>query len=118
MYRERPAETEQEHIEDLIHLYIDGAFDRRELLKRVADYIGFYCGCNCQQWDLKSWRKRALRRPYRRLTPGFRKTMKMLRWVLWVDYGSEVGNPPELFRETRFETRRVRSLWSSMRTAG
>src|SRR5215813_2784921 len=40
MYRERAAETNQEHIEDLIHLYIDGAFDRRELLKRVAVYTG------------------------------------------------------------------------------
>ena len=40
MYRERPAENEQEHIEDLVHLYIDGAFDRRELLKRVAVYTG------------------------------------------------------------------------------
>ena len=40
MYRERPAETDQEQIEDLIHLYIDGAFDRRELLKRVAIYTG------------------------------------------------------------------------------
>jgi len=40
MYRESPAENDQEHIEDLIHLYIDGAFDRRELLKRVAIYTG------------------------------------------------------------------------------
>jgi carboxymethylenebutenolidase len=40
MYRERPAETNEEHVEDLIHLYIDGAFDRRELLKRVAIYTG------------------------------------------------------------------------------
>ena len=40
MFRERPAETDQERIEDLIHIYIDGAFDRRELLKRIARYTG------------------------------------------------------------------------------
>ena len=40
MYREREAETDQEQIEDLVHLYIDVAFDRRELLKRVAFYTG------------------------------------------------------------------------------
>jgi len=40
VYRERPAETVREQIEDLVHLYIDGAFDRRELLKRVAVYTG------------------------------------------------------------------------------
>ena len=36
MYRERPAENDQEHIEDLIHLYIDGAFDRQ-----FADALDF-----------------------------------------------------------------------------
>src|SRR5262245_17628163 len=40
MYRDRPPENDQERIEDLIHLYIDGAFDRRELLQRVAIYTG------------------------------------------------------------------------------
>ena len=40
MYRDRPAENDQEHVEDLIHLYIDGAFDRRELLRRVATFTG------------------------------------------------------------------------------
>ena len=40
MYRDGPPENDKERIEDLIHLYIDGAFDRRELLKRVAVYTG------------------------------------------------------------------------------
>ena len=28
------------HIEELAHLYVDGAFDRRELLRRVARVTG------------------------------------------------------------------------------
>src|ERR1700716_4056489 len=31
---------ERSHIEELAHLYVDGAFDRRELLKRVARVTG------------------------------------------------------------------------------
>ena len=31
---------ERSHIEELAHLYVDGAFDRRELIKRVARVTG------------------------------------------------------------------------------
>src|SRR5436309_1798 len=30
----------QDPIEDLVHLYVDGAFNRRELIRRVAGYTG------------------------------------------------------------------------------
>src|SRR5262245_28036350 len=34
------TKDDRSHIEELAHLYVDGAFDRRELLKRVARVTG------------------------------------------------------------------------------
>src|SRR5437870_91030 len=33
-------EENQDPIESLVHLYVDGAFNRRELIRRVAGYTG------------------------------------------------------------------------------
>lgn len=62
MYRERPAETDKEHIEDLIHLYVDGALDRRELLTRIAAYTELTC-CPAREAPSRSKRPRPQRRP-------------------------------------------------------
>ncbi len=40
MYKDGPPSNDQERIESLVHLHIDGALNRRELLKRVAKVTG------------------------------------------------------------------------------
>jgi carboxymethylenebutenolidase len=44
MYKEGLPETNQEQIESLVHLHIDGAINRRDLLARLAKYTGGAAG--------------------------------------------------------------------------
>ena len=104
MYRERPAETAQEHVEDLIHLYIDGAFDRRELLRRVATYTGSIAAAIVAVGpDIMAQTSAPATPPANASVP---ENAEDIQWF-WVEYGSEVGTLRSYFARPRFETRRV-----------
>ncbi len=40
MYEEKAPETGQEHIDSLVHLYVDGALSRRQAIRRLTRYTG------------------------------------------------------------------------------
>src|SRR5262245_60095666 len=104
MYRERPAETDQEHVEDLIHLYIDGAFDRRELLKRVATYTGSIAAAMAAVGpEIMAQTGPPAVPPANVSVPEYAEEVE---WF-WVQYGSEVGTLRSYFARPRFQTRRV-----------
>lgn len=104
MYRDRPAETDQEHVEDLIHLYIDGAFDRRELLKRVAIYTGSVAAAIAAVGpEIMAQTGPPAVPPANARVSEFDEDVQ---WF-WVDYGSEVGTLRSYFARPRYETRRV-----------
>src|SRR5262245_33317183 len=104
MYRERAAETNQEHIEDLIHLYIDGAFDRRELLKRVAVYTGSIAAAVAAVGPEIMAQTAAPGVPA--ANASVPENDEEVQWF-WVYYGSEAGTLRSYFARPRFETRRV-----------
>jgi carboxymethylenebutenolidase len=104
MYRERPAENDREHIEDLVHLYIDGAFDRRELLKRVAVYTGSIAAAMVAVGP-----EIMAQTPVPPVPPANASVPENdveVMWF-WVDYASPVGTLRGYFARPRFETRRV-----------
>src|SRR5436309_1865911 len=104
VYRERPAENDQEHIEDLIHLYIDGAFDRRELLKRVAAYTGSVAAAIAAVGpELIAQTAPSAGTPANASVP---EDASEVQWF-WVDYPGEAGSLRGYFARPRFETRRV-----------
>src|SRR5215510_12382821 len=104
MYREGPAQTDQEHIEDLIHLYIDGAFDRRELLKRVAVYTGSIAAAIAAVGpEIMAQTTTPPAPPANASVP---ENDVEVQWF-WVEYGSEAGTLRSYFARPRFETRRV-----------
>ena len=104
MYRERPAETDQEHVEDLIHLYIDGAFDRRELLRRVAIYTGSVAAAVAAVGpEIMAQTTAPAVPPANASVPEYAEEVQ---WF-WVEYGSEIGTLRGYFARPRFETRRV-----------
>ena len=104
MYRERPAENDQEHIEDLIHLYIDGAFDRRELLKRVAAYTGSVAAAIAAVGpELIAQTAPSAGTPANASVP---EDASEVQWF-WVDYPGEAGSLRGYFARPRFETQRV-----------
>lgn len=104
MYREREAETDQEQIEDLIHLYIDGAFDRRELLKRVAIYTGSVAAA------VTAVGPEIMAQTIPPASPppnaGVPEDAEDIQWF-WVQYAGEGGTLRSYFARPRFETRRV-----------
>src|SRR5262245_30674159 len=104
MYREGPAHTNEEHIEDLVHLYIDGAFDRRELLKRVAVYTGSIAAAMVAVGP-----EIMAQTPVPPVPPANTSVAENdidVMWF-WVDYASPVGTLRGYFAKPRFETRRV-----------
>jgi carboxymethylenebutenolidase len=104
MYREGPAQTNQEHIEDLVHLYIDGAFDRRELLKRVAVYTGSIAAAMIAVGP-----EIMAQTPVPAVPPANATVPENdveVQWF-WVDYASPVGTLRGYFARPRFETQRV-----------
>src|SRR5262245_29623656 len=104
MYRERPAENDQEHIEDLVHLYIDGAFDRRELLKRVAVYTGSVAAAMAAVGP-----EIMAQTPAPSVPPPNASVPENdvdVMWF-WVDYAGPAGTLRGYFAKPRFETRRV-----------
>lgn len=104
MYRERPAQTEQEHIEDLIHLYIDGAFDRRELLKRVAAYTGSIAAAIAVVGpEIMAQTGSPTGTPANASVP---EDASDVQWF-WVDYPGESSLLRSYFARPRYETRRV-----------
>jgi carboxymethylenebutenolidase len=104
MYRERPAETNEEHIEDLIHLYIDGAFDRRELLTRVATYTGSIAAAIAVVGtEIMAQSPPASVPPANASVP---EEASDIQWF-WVEYAGEAGTLRSYFARPRFETRRV-----------
>lgn len=104
MYRERPAETNQEHIEDLIHLYIDGAFDRRQLLKRVAVYTGSIAAAVAAVGpEIMAQTAPPAGTPS---NASVREDAEDIQWF-WVQYAGESGTLNGYFARPRFETQRV-----------
>ena len=103
MYRERPAETDQEQIEDLIHLYIDGAFDRRELLKRVAKYTGSVAAAAILVGP--EIRAQSTPQPGTPANAPVPEGTPDIQWF-WVDYNGEAGVLRGYFARPRFETNR------------
>jgi carboxymethylenebutenolidase len=104
VYRERPAENDQEHIEDLIHLYIDGAFDRRELLKRVAVYTGSAAAAIAAVGpEIMAQTAPPTGTPANASVP---ENAEDVQWF-WVQYAGEGGTLRGYFARPRFETRRV-----------
>lgn len=104
MYRERPAETDQEQIEDLIHLYIDGAYDRRELLKRVAKYTGSIAAAMAAVGpEIMAQTAPPAGTP---ANASVREDEPSIQWF-WVQYAGESGTLSGYFVRPRFETRRV-----------
>jgi len=104
MYRERPAETDQERIEDLVHLYIDGAFDRRELLTRVATYTGTIAAAMVAVGpEIMAQAPPPSGPPANASVP---EDAPDIQWF-WVDYAGETGTLRGYFARPRFETRRV-----------
>src|SRR5439155_14393113 len=107
MYRERPAESTQEHIEDLVHLYIDGAFDRRELLKRVALYTGSVAAAVAAVGpEIMAQAVPPVGVPANATVP---ENDDSVQWF-WVDYAGEGGTLRSYFARPRFETRRVPAI--------
>ena len=107
MYRERPAETDQEHIEDLIHLYVDGAFDRRELLTRVAKYTGSIAAAMVAVGpEIMAQAPPPSGPPANASVP---EEAPDIQWF-WVDYAGETGTLRGYFARPRFETRRVPAI--------
>ena len=104
MYRERPAETDQEHIEDLIHLYIDGAFDRRELLKRVARYTGTIAAAVLAVGP--EIMAQTAPSPVPPANASVPEDAADIQWF-WVPYKGETGTLRGYFTRPRFETRRL-----------
>ena len=104
MYRERPAETDREHVEDLIHLYIDGAFDRRELLKRVAAYTGSVAAAIAAVGpEIMAQTSPPSGLPANASVP---EDAPDIQWF-WVQYTGEAGALRGYFARPRFETRRI-----------
>src|SRR5262249_45964909 len=103
MYRDRPAETDQENIADLIHLYIDGAFDRRELLKRVTVYTGSVAAAISAVGPEIMAQSTAPPAPPAASVPEYDEDVQ---WF-WVEYGGPTGTLRSYFARPRFETRRV-----------
>jgi len=104
VYRERPAETVQEQIEDLIHLYVDGAFDRRELLKRVARYTGSVAAAIAMVGpEIMAQTAPPAGVPANASVP---EDAPDVQWF-WVQYAGEAGTLRGYFARPRFETRRV-----------
>jgi carboxymethylenebutenolidase len=104
MYRERPAENDQEHIEDLVHLYIDGAFDRRELLSRVATYTGSIAAAIVAVGpEIMAQAPPPSGPPANISVP---EDASEIQWF-WVEYAGETGTLRGYFARPRFETRRV-----------
>jgi carboxymethylenebutenolidase len=104
MYRERPAENDQEHIEDLVHLYIDGAFDRRELLTRVAAYTGSIAAAIVAVGpEIMAQAPPPSGTPANSSVP---EDASDIQWF-WVDYAGQTGTLRSYFARPRFETRRV-----------
>lgn len=104
MYRERPAETDKEQIEDLIHLYVDGAFDRRELLKRVALYTGSIAAAAAAVGpEIMAQTVPPTGTPANVSVPEWDVAVQ---WF-WVQYGGEGGTLRGYFARPRFETQRV-----------
>jgi carboxymethylenebutenolidase len=104
VYRERPAENDQEHIEDLIHLYIDGAFDRRELLKRVAIYTGSVAAAIVAVGpEIMAQTAPPAGVPANASVP---EDAADIQWF-WVQYPGETGTLRGYFARPRFETRTV-----------
>jgi carboxymethylenebutenolidase len=104
MYREGPAQNNEEHIEDLVHLYIDGAFDRRELLKRVAVYTGSIAAAMTAVGP-----EVMAQAPVPAVPPANATVPENdveVQWF-WVDYASPVGTLRGYFARPRFETQRV-----------
>jgi carboxymethylenebutenolidase len=107
MYRERPAENDQEQIEDLIHLYIDGAFDRRELLKRVARYTGSVAAAMAAVGpEIMAQTAPPSATP---ANASVREDEPDIQWF-WVQYPGESGTLTGYFARPRFETRRVPAI--------
>jgi carboxymethylenebutenolidase len=107
MYRERPAETDQERIEDLVHLYIDGAFDRRELLTRVATYTGSIAAAMIAVGpEIMAQAPPPSGPPANASVP---EEAPDIQWF-WVDYAGETGTLRGYFARPRFETRRVPAI--------
>jgi carboxymethylenebutenolidase len=104
VYRERPAESDQEQIEDLIHLYIDGAFGRRELLKRVAIYTGSVAAAIAAVGpEIMAQTAPPAGVPANASVP---EDAVDVQWF-WVQYPDEAGTLRGYFARPRFETRRV-----------
>lgn len=104
MYRERPAENDQEQIEDLVHLYIDGAFDRRELLKRVAVYTGSISAALAAVGP-EVMAQSAPPGP-NPANASVAENESDIQWF-WVDYAGEPGTLRGYFARPRFETARL-----------
>lgn len=101
MYRERPAETDQERIEDLIHLYVDGAFGRRELLKRVALYTGSVAAAvTAVGPEVMAQSARRSKRPANASVP---ENARDIQW-LWVEYAGEAGTLRGYLTRPRFKS--------------
>src|SRR5215831_1483296 len=103
MYRDGPAETDHEHIEDLIHLYIDGAFDRRELLKRVAVYTGSVAAAITAVGPEVMAQATAPPAPP---AASVSEDDGEVQWF-WVEYGGPNGTLRSYFARPRFQTNRV-----------
>jgi len=107
VYRERAAETDQEHIEDLVHLYIDGAFDRRELLQRVAKYTGSVAAAIAAVGpEIMAQSAPPTGTPANASVPEYAED---IQWF-WVEYAGETGTLRGYFARPRFETRRVPAI--------
>lgn len=104
MYRDRPAETNQEHVEDLIHLYVDGAFDRRELIRRVAVYTGSAAAAIAAIGpEVMAQSGPPTGTPANASVP---EDAADIQWF-WVDYAGSAGTLRGYYARPRFETRRV-----------
>jgi carboxymethylenebutenolidase len=106
VYRDRPAETKQEQIEDLIHLYVDGAFDRRELLQRVAVYTGSVAAAIVAVGPEIMAQTAPPAVPANASVP---EDAADIQWF-WVQYSGEAGTLRSYFARPRFETRRVPAI--------
>jgi carboxymethylenebutenolidase len=104
MYRDGPAQTDQERVEDLIHLYIDGAFDRRELVKRVAVYTGSIAAAMIAIGP--EIMAQTIASPAPPVPASVSEYDDDVQWF-WVDYAGPVGTLRSYFARPRFETRRV-----------
>jgi carboxymethylenebutenolidase len=99
MYRDGPAETNQEQIDDLIHLYVDGAFGRRELLKRVAMYTGSVAAAvTAVGPEVMAHSAHASKRPPNASVP---ENARDIQWS-WVDYAGDAGTLRGYLTRPRF----------------